>query len=493
MSFALLLSSAFLCLAPEESPDSLLKVMLENNVELKVGRSEKEGQFVIALVRLESQGDAEFSKARQRAMQRIGEYLGAQVSSDVRSTSSETVDDSGKAHYSSFFSDTSQVQVEQTLAGIEGLKVVEFDHGLFVAYMLSEGAGRRREELSRAAQERDRSGPVIVEAMGIATIIGPVEDAKSKALDSAKRTAVEMALGATLVGMTFTSTEEDETKLTSKFCDMAFSATNGFIDSFETLDEREGPSKTYLIRIKATIVANKIFDSYRAHLQAMGDPVFVVDTGGDQPLTDRMTQFFTEKGFRIAEGVAEPDWRIVAQSTYTERAHPTDKKQGVQCQLALKLVNARTGDVASGISTDGKASDFQPGGLEAQKRRAVEMAFKKSADDLHNAINDSIVRMAREGRPVEIRIAGFDRAETGVDAAVPSALQQRLAGIPGLNAPRAGVKNGWVTITLKSLLPSDMLAGLVSSEARALLPECKERVTKVVTNEIEIYLDPKSH
>ena len=338
---------------------------------------------------------------------------------------------------------------------------------------------------------RDRSGPVIVEAMGLATVVGRVEDARDKAIESAKRTAVEMALGATIVGMTFADTREDDSKITRGFRDTSLSASSGFIDGYEQLDEGRGPSETYFVRIRARIVAEKIFDSYQAHLEAMGNPVFVIEAGGDRPLAERMTQFFTEKGFRIAEDAIEPDWRIVAKASYTEREHPTDGKSGVQCQLTLKLVNAGTGDVASGLSTDGKASDFLSGGIDAQKRRAVETAFKKCAPDIHKAINDSIVRMAREGRPVRIRIGGLDASRLGIDASTPSALQQRLEKLPGLRNPQVGVSNTWLTVELKSLVPSDLLGQLVASEACALVPNSRERLTRVAPNEIDIYLDPR--
>ncbi len=495
MAFSSLLILMTVCVsnaAVDIAPADLMKHMLAQDSEIQSGESKADGKFVLALVKISSTDANALSKARQQAMQRIGEYLGAFVSAEVKSESSESVAADGKAISGSFFSDSSSVQVQQTLAGIEAFQLAESGGDRKMSYMLSEGTSRRTAALSEAARGLKKSdGPIVVEAMGIATMSGPLEDAQQHATEAARTSAVEMALGVTLVGMTFSLSEEDDAGAREKFRSSAFTQSSGFIESYVVIGE--GPSdgrSSYWVRIRATVTPNKIFDNYRAHLRAIGDPTFAIDAAGDETLADRAQQFFTEKGFRVVDPTMSADWKIELKATYTPRTHPTNGAEGVQCVLGFRLKNSRTGELFGGVKTDGRASDFRAGGAERQRARVAELAFKNASEEVHKAINDSIVQLAREGRTVMIRIGGFDRDNRGVDPSIPEQLQARLATLPGVRAPSVGVTNGWLTVELKSLIPSDALAPLVASDACALLAHSTPKLTKVELNEIEIYVDP---
>lgn len=175
----------------------------------------------------------------------------------------------------SFFSDRSAVKVNQVLSSVEMLGLRDSKGSKVAIFMLSEGAAKRVQSLSQETQKAllaKGNGPVQVEAVGIAFIrAGDTAAAKNEATDSAKRNALEAAMGASMVGLTVSQKDDSS----EKFRNSVFTTTDGFISKFDVLKEgTEGDC--YSIRIQAIIDPKKLVDKYGSYLQAMGDPIFLL-------------------------------------------------------------------------------------------------------------------------------------------------------------------------------------------------------------------------
>jgi len=479
--------SAESAMATEAEPLEVLQSMIRDDVEIRAGKTADGKRFVIALVAAPSMQQSDLAKARQSAMQRIGEFLGAEVSSEVRSESSEMVEADGKAQYSSFFSDRSMVEVNRTLAGIEMLKPVASEGRPRCAFILSEASADRSRELSKAARAVDRTKPVVVEVLGVGD--GPPAEARARARESAIQSAIDMVMGVTLVGMTFSMEEEGDAGTKSQFRNAAFSSTSGFIDNMEEIDSGKD-GETYWVRFRVTVIANKIFENYDAHLKVLGNPVFGIDSGDDLPLYQIASEFFAGKGLSLVESGGRCDWTIRLRSNYTARSYPGDSSRtGVQCSIAVQILNARTGVVEAGIASDGRASDFGGGGESRQRELALQKAFAGCGDKLHKALNDTIVKLAREGRPVEVRIQGLSGEDGSIDAGAPSRVQEAVGRLPGIRDPRVEVEAGSLVLKLQSLLPADLLAELVANEVCAIHAGASHGVRKISSGEIELQIE----
>jgi hypothetical protein len=443
------------------------------------------GVFVIVIQKLPSNDPRAMSKARQDAMKRIGEYLGANVEAKTESGYKEATDKDGKSMSESFFRDYSAVSVNTALGAVETLGAVKVGDRDALAFVLSEGAASRMQSLSEqsmASLKAKESGkPLEVDSIGFSRIEGgDVATAKQRAVQQAQRFAIEAAMGATVVGMTVKDADDADYETFRETC---VTNSDGQIASFATVEEgTEG--ENYRVKIRAVVQQGKLLDSYRAHLRSMGDPLFVVDAGGDGVLQDLAVDFFEEKGFRVVSGSEgkRGDWRIVLKAKISDQPDPADpNRTGKQCVIDARLENASTGEINMQAGSKGKGFSSMDGDAERRARKATELAFNRMKRDLHENIDKAIMRLAREGRPITITVKGVD--------ATPDAgtrLLERIQLRPGLNDAKVRVADGTLVIELKATVASDLVATFVAGDACALSSGSRPTVERMDDRQIEL-------
>jgi hypothetical protein len=81
--------------------------------------------------------------------------------------------------------------------------------------------------------------------------------------------------------------------------------------------------------------------------------------------------------------------------------------------------------------------------------------------ELHKKIEDTIMRLAREGRPITVEIRGLS-GEDGATTRLPDALALR----PGINDAKVNLRpDGTIVVELKSVLASDLVGRFVGADA----------------------------
>ncbi len=448
---------------PSDFAKTAMSEMVASSEDARSGNSPdaEVGRFVIVIVKVPSNDARGIDKARQDAMKRIGEYLGAQVEASTESGYKEKTDAAGKSESSSFFKDYSAVRVSQTLGAVDMIGLGTQDGRTVAGFILSEGAAKRMQAISEqsaaALKAKKDGGALEVEATGIAMIEGGNQAAaQEKALEVAKRTALEMAMGASMVGLSVLDRDDSS----ETFRQTCFSTTEGSLANFRVLSEGADGS-CYRVRIRAVVQQGKLMESYRSHLRSMGDPVFCIDGSGNETIQSMANSFFEEKGFRIKEG-RECNWIIRFKPTFTEREDPANNSRtGFQCLINAQLENSQTGEVSADVGATARGFSSMNGGEQVQRRKSAEMAFKNMKAELHKKIEDTIMRLAREGRPITVEIRGL----SGEDGAT-TRLTDALALRPGINDAKVNLRpDGTIVVELKSVLASDLVGRFVGADA----------------------------
>ena len=460
--------------APTEDPRTIVAAMAAADETIRSGKSSDAavGQYVIVLAKVPSNDPQGVDEARQDAMKQIGEYLGVQVESVTESGYRESKGADGISESKSYFRDYSAAHVNLTLGAVDMIGLAKQDGRTVAGFMLSEGGARRMQAMSdesaKALKAKKDGKPLEVDATGLAMIVGGDQaKAQRDALEVAKRNALEMAMGASVIGLTILDRDDAGVETFRKTC---FSTTEGGIAAFQVLEEGSA-GDCYRVRIRAVVQQGKLLDNYRSHLRSLGDPVFCIDASGNVDLQRLANDFFQSKGFRIHEG-GGCRWTIQLRPAFTTREDPRNTtRTGTQCVISGKLTDSATGEVSADVGATAKGFDSMDGGDPVQRRRSVEMAFRNMREELHRKIDESIVRLAREGRPFTVTIAGLG----GVDD-VTMRLTQALALRPGVNDPEVSLREGEITIRMKTLLPNDLLAKFVGSDACALVEGSSARL-----------------
>lgn len=463
------------CRVVQDPPSALLDEMLRTDSSIRAGRCDSEGAYVLALIPLDSSTVASIARARQQAVSQIGNYLGAMVSSDTLYEYEEK-SSNDTATSRSLFRNQSRIYVSRTLAGIEVLKSINRGDKTSVAFILSERVANGISAVEEGSDPTQRaSGTYRVEALGACPATRTDQEGKAEALRIAQQQALEMVLGVSLVGMTFSLDQENDSDLRSQFYSGVFTSTNsdGFIQSFEVLEQGSTGDGGHYVRIRALVAKGKILANFRTHLDAIGAPTFGVDASGDQALEEMARVLLQEKGFRIVDIAAAPDWVVIIQPTYTVRQDPRRSgagATGVQCRLSIHLRNQATGELQAALNTAGDSSDFLSGGEGSQRFRAATKAFRSSVPKFQQKLQDTILRMAREGRQMFTRIHGLDPDSKGIEPRALDSFQGKLAQVPGIHAPKAMIKEGVLVVELRSPLPRTVLCNLIAGELAQSFP-----------------------
>jgi hypothetical protein len=100
------------------------------------------------------------------------------------------------------------------------------------------------------------------------------------------------------------------------------------------------------------------------------------------------------------------------------------------------------------------------------RREALDKGFAKWKDILHKKINDEIVRMAREGRPVKISFADWP-----VDIDTTTQFEALLQTLPGVNGITRSINDGDLVFEIRYVGDAAFLQGMIVETSRSVLSD----------------------
>ena len=363
--------------------DAAVKQMQADGAEVRAGFDKGLGMFVVASGTADITGSKAKAKtvARVNAVQRLGEFLGSQVSAASRHETSEATVN-GQTEVKEFFSSVTEVQVRQLLKGVQDYgSDSDGDSVTAIVY------------LTTKAQDKSAELKAAMNAMGDEGTVKAIGEGRTHdiAVQLALRSAVEQVVGTMVVG---------ETKITDNEAvrNKIFSGAEGFVDEYRITAEATVTVGTR-IEIVAKVSKKKLLDSYRTYLKALGDPVFYLDCtssesdGEDTQIAARFGQFFRKLGFKIAKTPEGADYCINASGSYRRVKSPMDENEVyTQYSMVIKVLS-KTGEELLSLPNNPRKSAVSLGDPEREREICAEKAFKQMEKPVHEAINAMIARM----------------------------------------------------------------------------------------------------
>lgn len=363
--------------------DAAIKQMQADEADVRAGFDKGVGVFVVASGTADITGSKAKAKtvARVNAVQRLGEFLGSQISAASRHETSEATVN-GQTEVNEFFSSVSEVQVKQLLKGVQDYGFDSDGDTVTAIVYLTTKAQDKRAELEAAMNAMGDEGTVKAVGEGRAHDI---------AVQLALRSAVEQVVGTMVVG---------ETKVTDNEAvrNKIFSGAEGFVDEYRIISETTLTIGTR-IEIVAKVSKKKLLDSYRTYLKALGDPVFCIECASsdsdkeDVQISARFAQFFRKLGLKISKTREGADYLIKARGSYRRVPNPMDEKEVfTQYSMSIKVL-AHGGEELLSLVNDPRKSAVSLGDPEREREICAEKAFKQMEKPVHEAINSMIARM----------------------------------------------------------------------------------------------------
>ena len=363
--------------------DAAVKQMQADGAEVRAGFDKGLGVFVVASGTADITGSKAKAKtvARVNAVQRLGEFMGSQISAASRHETSEATVN-GQTEVKEFFSSVTEVQVRQLLKGVQDYGSDSDGDTVTAIVYLTTKAQDKSAELKAAMNAMGDEGTV--KAVGE----GQTHDA---AVQLALRSAVEQVVGTMVVG---------ETKITDNEAvrNKIFSGAEGFVDEYRITAEVSATVGTR-IEVVAKVSKKKLLDSYRAYLKALGDPVFYLECTSedsdceDKQIAARFGQFFRKLGFKISKTPEGADYCINASGSYRRVKSPMDENEVyTQYSMVIKVLS-KTGEELLSLPNNPRKSAVSLGDPEREREICADKAFKQMEKPVHEAINAMIARM----------------------------------------------------------------------------------------------------
>ena len=169
-----------------------------------------------------------------------------------------------------------------------------------------------------------------------------------------------------------------------------------------------------------------------------------------------------EEGFRIVE--RDADWIIEVDSEYREREDPRNPSVTMTLlDMGFKMRNRATGDVIGPLKGPRQFNSRLQDPVAARSQ-LLDKGFSKWKDTLHETINDEIVRMAREGRPVTVTLS-----EWPGDTATAGRLESSVQSLPGVNSINRRLDSGTLVFELKYVGDAAFLQEMLQETMRSIL------------------------
>lgn len=466
---ASLLATPTAVMASTPSLDTEISELVARSGRLVAGNNDGFGDYVIASVKIRSTwGDDALPQAKQVARDDVAKFFGVQVSGSTessRESESTSVNGTKKSKFKKSFKKTTRTEVDQFLRGLGLDRMVDHEGEQYAIFVLSEQGLKQSATLAEAVRaighEAGKGGATTVKAMGMAPVRNnDVADARKRAVSQAQREALEKVMGMVVVGITQSHRQSGGHQ---QFREAIFSNTDGFIEDWDAVDGNDGQvGEHYRIVIMAIVTPHKLYDNYRTHLQSMGDPSFSVQANDDD-VHARFEQFFRKKGFRIVDGDA--DWLIEIDSEFRTRPDPRNPQVTITLlDLGFRMKNTATNAIIGPLQGPRRFNSKLSDPISA-RRDVLDAGFAKWKTQLHDTINEEIVRMAREGRKVIVTVTGWQQ-----DMDTTSRLAQLVRTLPGVKSINQRLSNETLTLELAYVGDAGFLQQMIQESMRSTLP-----------------------
>lgn len=462
-----IISTAILTIANFAFADlnATIEQILSRQGEILAGSDDIAGDYIVVRVELKkSWGDDSLARAGQEARSAVSKFFGVEVSGSTESSrESETVGTS-QGHTTTFrrsFKKVSKSEFNQCIKGLSLDRVAGSNGSQSAVYVLSESQIQQVSSIAEAARSightTDEDGATLVNAIGMALIQnGDIESARTRALASAQREAIEKVMGMVVVGLTQANNRQ--------FSEAVFSNTDGFIDSWDEVAITNVIGDYYKIEINASIVPQKLFEDYRSHLQSMGDPTFGI-LSNDKDVGKKFAGYLNKLGLRIIDSSKRADWIVLIESDFDVIEDVTDpSKTRTVLSMSFEMHNKTTGDVIGPLRGPTRFSSRLSSPKRA-KEEALNKGFNMWKKNLHTEINDQIVQMVRNGRQFDLSI----NCQIGdLDS---TSFRECIVSLPGVNSGELEIETQVTKLRLKYAGKSEFLRDMVKEALYGVLSE----------------------
>lgn len=436
------------------------------------------GDYILAVSMLEVSPHTDLSTAietaRIIAQRELASVLGSKMSaktvSETKSTSM-TVDGETKEKLTEFFSDFVQVDTNQFLRGAYVYDSRVIKNQIFVGFLLSEVHVKNASSLaalsggSPSVSFGGSNSPkrdLKVEAIGMAEVrAGQIQQAREDALASARRNAVEHAMGVTVVA---TGQVRNLDPNSARFKN--FSMSLGEVLRSKVLAEgQEG--NFYKVKIAALVTAADFSRELGKYMSAIGNPLFYIDYSSGSEIGDEFSIFFKDIGFKITENLSDADYLIRLRSKFIDREHPTTFKVGTQLQLTLEIVDPTNEKVLLVHRNNPRTSTNFLSDPSRRRQIVAERALLGMEDILRDKIGKLIADMVQNGRELEITF----RSSRNFDIQFTEFISDQLEWIPGTSNSQSSISFGSLKFSLRYLGATDLLTSTLISETNKNFPK----------------------
>lgn len=337
------------------------------------------------------------------------------------------------------------------------------------------------------AGSAEAAEPQTVEIEGVAAVVNnDIGMARDKAIDDAKRKAVEQVAGTTV-------SSESITQNFQLVEDKIYSRASGFVKSYQIASEFKDADGTYHVKIKATVDAGKIADNLDQLFKAKPRVIVLIaeqNVGGKgfsywwgsaglssemDVMQTALIERWQPKGFKfidpgmlrgklklgkamtnpvlgdkdvlsISKG-ADADVAIVGKVLVTDAGPVMDGVQmhSFQAVGTLRVLNVDTGEIIAVADETGAAPhiDANVGG-----RAAIKGLAAKLGDDLEKKILAKWTAEAASATELELVVEGA--TQTKVLDELQRVMEQEIRGIEGVTLRRRAKGKGFFTVRVRS-------------------------------------------
>ena len=439
------------------------------------GTTAELGEYILCVSMLEIAPGSDPSTAietvRILAQRDLASVIGVKISGEtVSSTKSTTItiDNQTKTEVIEFFSDVAETETNQFLRGATVFDSKVVAGSVFVGFMLSKKHTQEAAHLAALATGVPGSAISLggsdqvkrdlrVEAMGLSAIrSGNLTEARIDAMASARRNAVEHAMGVTVVA---TGQVRNLDPSSARFKNLSHSL--GEVLRSKVLAEGQEGS-FYKIKIAALVTAADFSKELGKYMAAIGNPLFYVDRSSGDELGDEFSIFFKDLGFKLTGNPREADYFIRLRSKFIDRKHPLRGTYGTQLQLTVEVTDPVSEKVLLVQRNDPRASTNFLSDPDRRRQIVSERALLSMEKTLREKVSKMVADMVQNGREVEVCIRGGDKlGEPLLDH-----VSEQLEWIPGTSQAQGSTSFGAVTFSLRYLGSMDLLRSTLQVEVQ---------------------------
>jgi hypothetical protein len=315
-----------------------------------------------------------------------------------------------------------------------------------------------------------------VEAVGLAAVRnGQIQTAREDAMASARRNAVEHAMGVTVVA---TGQVKNLDPNSASFKN--FSMSLGEVLRSKVLAEgQEGVF--YKIKIAALVTSADFSRELGKYMTAIGNPLFYVDRSSGDELGDEFSVFFKDIGFKITTNPREADYFIRLRSKFLDRKHPLRGTTGTQLQLTLEIIDPFNEKVLLVERNNPRASTNFLSDPDRRRQLVSEKALLSMENSLREKVGKMIADMVQNGREIEVSFRGGDK----LGQPLLDYVSDQLEWIPGTSNPQGSVSLGTLNFKLRYLGSMDLLRSSLQADIQKNFTSNTISLNVQKTNRIE--------